>query len=128
LRAYLEISPLEEANFAGFSERLIAAHSSVRSLEWIPRIERLDRARFEAGLDGHYIFEGDPAKLRRAPDRPFYLPVQFVYPMFLTKTVIGFDVNASAGSRPALALAERRAGPRLRRNSQSSKEQLTAMG
>src|SRR5690348_15621282 len=74
LRAYLEISPLEEANFAGFSERLMAAHSSVRSLEWIPRVDRSDRARFETGLGGHYIFEGDPVKLRRAADRPYYLP------------------------------------------------------
>jgi CHASE1-domain containing sensor protein len=83
LRAYLEISPMNESNFAGFAERLIATHSSVRSLEWIPRIERSDRARFEAGLGGHYIFEGDPAKLRRAPYRPLYLPVHFVYPVFL---------------------------------------------
>ena len=113
LRAYLEISPLEEGNFAGFAERLMAAHSSVRSLEWIPRVDHADRARFETGLSGSYIFEGDPAKLRRAPDRPFYLPVQFVYPMFLTKNVIGFDVNASSGSRPALALAEKTGGPAL---------------
>jgi signal transduction histidine kinase/CheY-like chemotaxis protein len=113
LRAYLEISPLEEANFGGFSERLIAAHSSVRSLEWIPRIERSDRGRFEAGLGGHYIFEGDPAKLQHAADRPFYLPVQFTYPLLRKGAVIGFDVNASAGCRQALALAQRTSEPAI---------------
>src|ERR1700686_2638035 len=46
LRAYLEISPMKESSFTGFGERLIAAHSSVRSLEWIPKVERQDRARF----------------------------------------------------------------------------------
>src|ERR1700676_3856386 len=34
LRAYLEISPLDEPSFSGFAQRLIATHSSVRSLEW----------------------------------------------------------------------------------------------
>src|SRR5579864_2150834 len=68
LRAYLEISPLDEPSFVGFSERLIASHPSVRSLEWMPRVERPNRARFEATTGGHFIFEGDPAKPRRAPD------------------------------------------------------------
>jgi signal transduction histidine kinase/ActR/RegA family two-component response regulator len=113
LRAYLEVSRMDEPHFAGFAERLIAAHSSVRSLEWMPLVERQDRQRFEASLGGHFIFEGDPAKPRRVPDRSFYLPVQFVYPMFLTKSVIGFDVNASAGCRPALALAEKTREPAL---------------
>jgi signal transduction histidine kinase/CheY-like chemotaxis protein len=114
LQAYLEISPMDESSFAGFAQRLIGAHSSVRSLEWVPRVERQDRQRFEAGLGGHFIFEGDPAKPRRAPERPFYLPTQFVYPMFFrTGVVIGFDVNASPGCRRALALAQRTGEPAL---------------
>jgi signal transduction histidine kinase/CheY-like chemotaxis protein len=113
LRAYLEISPLDESSFAGFAERLISAHSSVRSLEWIPRIEHSDRARFEGGPGSHFIFEGDPAKLRRAPDRPFYLPVHFIYPKFLKSVVIGFDVNGSAGCRRALDSAEKTGEPAL---------------
>jgi signal transduction histidine kinase/ActR/RegA family two-component response regulator len=113
LRAYLEISPINESNFAGFAERLITSHSSVRSLEWIPRVESQDRARFEAGPGGHFIFEGDPAKLRPAPARPFYLPVQFIYPAFLKLAVIGFDVNGSAGCRRALALTQKTGEPAL---------------
>ena len=116
LRAYLEISPspMDESSFAGFAQRLIGAHSSVRSLEWVPRVERQDRRRFEAGLGGHFIFEGDPAKPRRAPERPFYLPTQFVYPMFFrTGVVIGFDVNASPGCRRALALTQKTGEPAL---------------
>ena len=113
LRAYLEISPLDEAGFGGFAQRLITAHSSVRSLEWIPRVELKDRQRFEAALGGNYIFDGDPVKMRRAADRPFYLPVQFVFPMFITKSVIGFDVNASAGCRAPLALAQTTGEPAL---------------
>jgi signal transduction histidine kinase/CheY-like chemotaxis protein len=113
LRAYLEISPssMDESSFAGFAQRLIPTHSSVRSLEWIPRIEHPDRERFEAGLGGHFIFEGDPAKLQRAPDRSFYLPVQFIYPAFLKLAVIGFDVNGSAGCRRALALTQKTGEP-----------------
>ena len=114
LQAYLEISPMDESSFAGFAQRLIGAHSSVRSLEWVPRVERQDRQRFEAGLGGHFIFEGDPAKPRRAPERPFYLPTQFVYPMFFrTGVVIGFDVNASPGCRRALALTQKTGEPAL---------------
>ena len=114
LQAYLEISPMDEASFAGFAQRLIGAHSSVRSLEWVPRVERQDRQRFEAGLGGHFIFEGDPAKPRRAPERPFYLPTQFVYPLFFrTGVVIGFDVNASPGCRRALALTQKTGEPAL---------------
>src|SRR5579864_7578194 len=69
LRAYLEISPLDEAGFVGFSERLIAAHPSVRSLEWMPQVDRQDRERFESQLGGSFIFEGDPAKPSRVPDQ-----------------------------------------------------------
>jgi signal transduction histidine kinase/CheY-like chemotaxis protein len=112
LRAYLEISAMNETSFAGFAERLITTHSSVRSLEWIPRVEFQDRPRFEAS-GGHYIFEGDPAKLRRAPDRPFYLPVQFVYPAFQKSVIVGFDVNGSAGCRRALALTQKSGEPAL---------------
>ncbi len=115
LRAYLEISPspMDESSFAGFAQRLIPTHSSVRSLEWIPRVDGPDRARFEAGPRGHFIFEGDPAKLQRAPDRSFYLPVQFIYPAFLRLAVIGFDVNGSAGCRRALALTQKTGEPAL---------------
>ena len=115
LRAYLEISPspMDESSFAGFAQRLIPTHSSVRSLEWIPRVDGPDRARFEDGPGGHFIFEGDPAKLHRAPNQPFYLPVQFIYPAFLKLAVIGFDVNGSAGCRLALALTQKTGEPAL---------------
>jgi signal transduction histidine kinase/CheY-like chemotaxis protein len=113
LRAYLEISPMDESHFAGFAERLIAAHPSVRSLEWVPRIEPPDRQRFEASLRPHFIFEGDPAKPTRTPDRPFYLPVQYVYPLIRTGAVIGFDVNSSAGCRRALYLTQKTGEPAL---------------
>src|SRR5260370_36458978 len=36
LRAYLEVSRMDEPHFARFAERRIAAHASVRSLEWMP--------------------------------------------------------------------------------------------
>src|SRR5579871_2016284 len=55
LRAYLEISPLDESSFAGFAARLIATHSSIRSLEWMPQVEQRDRERFEAQLNGRFI-------------------------------------------------------------------------
>jgi signal transduction histidine kinase/ActR/RegA family two-component response regulator len=113
LRAYLEISPLDEASFAGFAARLLATHSSVGSLEWIPRIESPDRKRFEAALGGHYIFEGNPAKLRRAREAPFYLPVQFVYPIFQKSVIVGFNVNASPGCRRALDLTQKSGEPAL---------------
>ncbi len=113
LRAYLEISPRDQSSFTGFAQRLIDAHSSVRSLEWVPRVEHQDRQRFEASLRPHFIFEGNAAKPRRAPDRPFYLPTQFVYPMYRMGVVIGFDVNASPGCRRAIALTEKSGEPAL---------------
>lgn len=113
LRAYLEISPLDESSFAGFSERLIATHSSIRSLEWMPQVEQGDRERFEGQLDGRFIFEGDPAKPRRAPERSFYLPIRFVYPPYRDGIVKGFDVNGSIGCRRAIALAQATGEPAL---------------
>ncbi|HEX4595803.1 MAG TPA: CHASE domain-containing protein, partial [Bryobacteraceae bacterium] len=113
LRAYLEISPLDESSFASFAERLIAVHSSVRSLEWMPLVAHQDRKQFERRLASHFFFWGDPANPRRAPDRPSYLPVQFVFPMFRNGVVIGFDVNASEGCRQALALAQKTGEPAL---------------
>jgi signal transduction histidine kinase/CheY-like chemotaxis protein len=113
LRAYLEISPIDESHFSDFASRLISSHSSVRSLEWIPRVELADRRRFESQLGGHFIFDGNPIKPQRAPDRIEFLPVQFVYPMFSNGIVIGFDINSSAGCRLALEQAKKTGEPAL---------------
>lgn len=101
IRAYMEISTVDESHFASMAARLIDTNASVRSLEWVPRVSQRERAGFEQHLGKHFIYVGDPRKPRHAPVRDEYFPVQFVYPSVLSGTVIGFDANASTGCRKA---------------------------
>jgi len=102
-RAYLETSIVDESHFSAMAARLIDTNSSVRSLEWIPRVSDQDRSSFEQHLGGRFIYEGDPRKRRHASVRPEYFPVQYVYPAILNGSVIGFDANGSPGCRKAFA-------------------------
>jgi len=103
MRAFLEISTIDESHFSALGARLMDANPSVRSLEWLPRIRQQDRADFEAHFGGHFLFEGDPRKQRHAAVRPEYFPVQFVYPSIFGGAVVGFDANESGGCRRAFA-------------------------
>ncbi len=108
LRAFLETTAadqLDQDRFAALASRLLSADSSVRSLEWLPRVKAHDRARFEAGLNGHFIFEGNPDQPRRAADRAEHFPAHFIYPLIMQGKVIGFDLNASSGCRRAMSHA-----------------------
>jgi CHASE1-domain containing sensor protein len=108
LRAVLETTAPEQLNqdrFAALASRLLSADSSVRSLEWTPRVRADDRSRFESSLGSHFIFEGNPDQPRRALERPEYFPALFIYPPIMQGKVIGFDLNASPGCRRAMAHA-----------------------
>jgi signal transduction histidine kinase/ActR/RegA family two-component response regulator len=105
LRAFLEVTAIDQLDqnrFANLAARLLSSDSSVRSLEWTPRVEAHDRARFEAGLQGHFIFDGNPDQPQRAPERAEYFPAHFIYPLIMQGSVIGFDLNSSAGCRRAM--------------------------
>ncbi|HLJ49804.1 MAG TPA: ATP-binding protein [Bryobacteraceae bacterium] len=106
LRAHMETAPPTEQQFNSFAQRLLSTTMSVRSLEWVPRVREDDRRKFESDLGGRFIWVGDPARPRRAPEGSDHFPVYLIYPNFHNWSAVGFDANSSSGCRRAMALCE----------------------
>ena len=113
LRAYLEISPWMSRILrplpTGWSALTRASVLSNGYREWSSRIGRASKPRWAA----HIFLKATRPNCVVHRTGPFYLPVQFVYPMFQKSVIVGFDVNASPGCRRALALTQKTGEPAL---------------
>ena len=106
LRAFVHTSPLDQARFAGFAGELLRVHSSIRALEWVPKVKSEERRPFEQRLDSpDGITEGSPAHPTRAGIRDEFFPVEYLYPRAGNDNAIGFDLGARDVTRRALEMA-----------------------
>ncbi len=109
IRALFDASTgVTRSEFAAFVRGAVARHPSVYALEWIPRVEAKDRAAYEAaaradGFAGFQFTEEDGTALRRAGERPWYLPLYYMEPPNLV--ALGFDEAAEPARRVMAARA-----------------------
>ncbi|MDX1692923.1 MAG: CHASE domain-containing protein [Ketobacteraceae bacterium] len=91
-----ELVSLEEFNH--FSSGLVSDQSAIHAVEWLPLIQHEERQALveemrSLGFPGFFIKTRTlSGKLVRAPDKPDYLPIAFVYPYELNKDIHGLDV------------------------------------
>jgi signal transduction histidine kinase/sensor domain CHASE-containing protein len=94
---------VERQEFHEFTRPILAHHTSIQALEWIPRVLDAQRAAFEKGVreDGFPKFEivqrNGAGGMVRAAKRPVYYPVDYVEPVRGNEAAFGFDL----GSDPA---------------------------
>ena len=109
LKAFCSASSgVTRAQFRDFAAPLLLGHKSIQAVEWIPRVSRADRARYEtaARRDGFSGFEftehGDWSEILRAGVRSEYFPVYYVEPYKGNEQALGFDLSSHAVRNEAL--------------------------
>lgn len=93
--------------FRVFASKLREAIPSIQALEWIPRVGRLQRSRYEeqarTAIPGFRINQRDEnGALIAAPLRDEYFPVYFVEPYAGNESALGFDLASEKVRREAL--------------------------
>ncbi len=106
---------VERNEFRAFTGPILARHSEIQALEWIPRVHKDQREEYEAmaradGLSDFHFTELNEGRLQAArPDREFYYPVFYVEPLAGNESAVGLDL-ASNSSRLVSLTAARDSG------------------
>jgi PAS domain S-box-containing protein len=99
---------VEREEFDRFTVPLLAGNRAIQALEWIPRVARRSRKRYEeeARHDGFHSFQfterPSSAQLVRAGERDEYFPVFYVAPFKGNEKALGFDLASDPIRREAL--------------------------
>jgi PAS domain S-box-containing protein len=102
---------IKRDEFDRFTSSLLARNQAIQALEWIPKVPRRLRRKYEqaAREAGFPAFEfkdrASPGKLSRAGDREEYFPVFFVAPWRGNEKALGFDLASDPARRTALQSA-----------------------
>ena len=112
LARFFESAPwVDRQSFRDYSGPMAAGRTPVQAFEWVPRVSREDRWRYEdlAHAEGFTRFEfaerGPGKKLVRARDRAEFFPVFYVEPLAGNLAAVGFDLGSSPPRRAALDTA-----------------------
>lgn len=103
--------------FGRFTQRILDQDPSIKALEWIPRITKAERARYEQaarqeGLADFSIRErDDDGQLVAVSERDYYYPVYFLAPISGNEAALGYDLGSNPVRRQALEQARDSAMP-----------------
>jgi len=101
-------APVPKERFAAMARPILARHTCIQALEWIPRIAHDSRQAHEQsvredGLDDYTITERTvTGELAAAGDREWYYPVALVVPIEGNERAIGFDLGSETLRREAI--------------------------
>ncbi len=97
IRGFAEVTPRQAESFNTFVQHTLEGYSSIRAVEWAPKILRSERASFENNL-GRPIRHGrPPSPLFPAPSSDQYFPIRFLYPLTAENSVVlGYDIGGNA--------------------------------
>jgi signal transduction histidine kinase len=99
--------------FLRFAERTLPRYPGFAALEWVPRVQAQNRAKYErrAQVDGLYGLRirefGAGSALVPAGDRPEYYPVYYIEPFEGHEKLLGFDLAADPAAGIVLTKAEK---------------------
>ena len=103
-------------DFRRLASPIVARHPFIQALEWIPRVGRAEKARYEAmarsdDLAGFRFTERDGAgAVLPVADRDEYFPVFYVEPVAPNRTALGFDLASNPVRRAALEASRDQGG------------------
>ena len=109
LGALYDASPdVEREEFGRFAAPLLARNRAIQALEWIPRVAKQSRQKYEedARHDGFPSFQFterlSSVEMARAGEREEYFPVFYVAPLKGNEKALGFDLFSDRVRREAL--------------------------
>lgn len=98
----------DRAGFARFAAALLAENKAIQALEWIPRVPKDLRPKYEKaarddGFPSFQLTQRLPSgQMVRAAERDEYFPVFFVEPFAGNEKALGFDLASNPTRRKAL--------------------------
>lgn len=109
LKSFFEVNEeLTREQFHRFVAHILALHSGIQALEWVPRVPVSLRESYEKNAQNGgelQITEAAGEENIRAAQRSEYWPVYFVEPRAGNERVLGFDLASEAARREALCAA-----------------------
>ena len=101
---------VERNEFARFTAELLARNRAIQALEWIPKVPRTLRERYEVaarqdGFPSFQITERVGKRMVRAGERAEYYPVLYVEPWKGNERAHGFDLGSDTTRNDALRRA-----------------------
>ena len=99
---------VEPDEFTRFTARLLARNQAIQALEWIPRVPRRSRRKYEEDRrhDGFRSFQFTErlsgGRMVRARERDEYFPVFFIAPFKGNEKALGYDLASDPVRRAAL--------------------------
>jgi diguanylate cyclase (GGDEF)-like protein/PAS domain S-box-containing protein len=105
LKSYFNASEVVHRNeFKIVTQTPINKHAGIQALEWIPKIDHLERNTFERTLpDGGSIRRLDQhGKLQPAADKKEYYAIQYIEPPEDNSLAFGFDITSNPLAAEAL--------------------------
>lgn len=112
LRRFFEgAGQVDRGQFKSFVAPILSVRGGIQALEWIPRVPRAQRGRFEAevraeGFADFRIFERDAeGRPVAAGEREAYYPVTYVEPLAGNQKALGFDLGSEPIRLAALETA-----------------------
>ena len=109
LWGHYDASPdLDRKQFSQFAAPLLARNPAIQALEWIPRVPKRLRRKYEdsARHDGFPAFQFTErvslVEMARAGERAVYFPVFYVAPFKSNEKALGFDLYSDRVRREAL--------------------------
>ena len=95
-RLFASSREVDAAEFRDFVQEELRKNPGIRALQWVPRVEGVDRDRFEMGALQQWpaiaIRHESGGELRYAPRRGVHFPVTYQQPMLRNERALGFDL------------------------------------
>ena len=109
---FLSSDQVSRTDFKTFSQHMFSETESLQALEWVPLVLGTEREAFEAsvraeGFPNFELTELDLAGLpKKAEQREFYFPVNYIEPMRGNEKAFGFDLSSNAARLEAIRRSE----------------------
>jgi len=99
IRAFVTASRVTRWQFSTYAHQILPLNKGLRAVLWVPKVNKSDRAAYEAGLqqDGLYGLKirelTDKDEIVPIGDRASYAPITYVEPLDGNLNLVGLDVS-----------------------------------
>lgn len=108
---FQNVGVVDRSVFADFAKPLLASHSGIKTLAWVPMVRSPEKERVEAQAvqDGYIDFQiaerAEDGSIRPASERTAYFPIFYAEPFEGISSAIGVDLGADPIYRTAMEMA-----------------------
>ena len=110
LKSYYQVHSPSFSDFEKFSQKLLEESSYITALEWVPKVNKQNRSKFERdmrkmGYNDFHFTKKVAGVMQKDDEREFYYPVYYVTPYIDNQAAHGFNLGSHPGRLKAIEYA-----------------------